>query len=67
MEEKQLGGENRREYVIFSHLVQERKLKGEKREEKTHHLVPQKFISSNREENRGEKKLQSLIVHLNQG
>ena len=47
MEEKQLGRENRREYVVFFCLVRERKLKGEKREEKTHHLGPQKFISLN--------------------
>ena len=49
------GGGN----VIFLRLVQQRKLKGGKIREKTSHLGPQKFISPNREENRGEKKLQS--------
>ena len=45
--------------MLFSCLVWERKLKGEKTGEKTHHLGPQKFISPNQEENRGEKKLKS--------
>ena len=51
--ERKMGGEN----VIFLRLVQQRKLKGRKIGEKTSHLGPQKFISPNREENRGEKKL----------
>ena len=52
-ERKMGGGGN----VIFLRLVQQRKLKRRKIGEKTSHLGPQKFISPNREENRGEKKL----------
>ena len=48
----------------FLYLVQERKLKRGKIGEKTSHLGPQKFISPNREENRGEKRLQSEMTHI---
>ena len=50
-------GERKGENVIFLCLVQQRKLKGRKIEEKTSYLGSQKFISPNREEKRGEKKL----------
>ena len=63
-EGKQLRGEKRREYVIFSYLVRERKLKWEKREEKTHHLGPQKFTSRIRKKIEARKGSNPEMTHI---